>query len=43
MVFADRRGMLKKLLDDDSFEMIAEIYNENRRLIAGLFQKKAVK
>lgn len=43
MIFADRRGMLKKLLDDKDFEIIAEIYAENSRLIAGLFQKKAVK
>jgi len=43
MVYADRQGMIKKLLADENFEMIAEIYNDNRRLIAGLFKKKAVK
>lgn len=43
MVYADRQGMIKKLLDDENFEMVAEIYSDNRRLVAGLFQKKAVK
>lgn len=42
MVFADRQGMIKKLLDDKNFELIAEIFNDDRRLIAGLFRKKAV-
>ncbi|WP_251169560.1 hypothetical protein [Cytobacillus firmus] len=34
--------MIKKLLGDKNFEMIAEIYDGDRQLIAGLFQKKEV-
>lgn len=39
MIYSDRNGMLFKLKNDKNFEIIAEIYDDNGRLIAGLFKK----
>lgn len=39
MIFSDKAGMIFKLKNDKTFEIIAEIFDDNGRLIAGLFKK----
>ncbi|WP_345242497.1 hypothetical protein [Pontibacillus salipaludis] len=42
MVYADKQAMLSKLLNDERYEVISEVYNEHKRLIAALFERKEV-
>ncbi|EKN66036.1 hypothetical protein BABA_17372 [Neobacillus bataviensis LMG 21833] len=38
MIYTDRYGAITKLIDDENYEIIAEVYKEDGRLIAGLFE-----
>jgi hypothetical protein len=38
MIYTDRYGAISKLIDDENYEIIAEVYKEDGRLIAGLFE-----
>lgn len=38
MIYTDRYGAIYKLINDENYELIAEVYKEDGRLIAGLFE-----
>jgi hypothetical protein len=40
MIYTDRRAALEKLLADDKYQAIVVIYNDDRHLVAGLFEKR---
>jgi hypothetical protein len=38
MIYTDRHGAISKLIDDRNYELIAGVYQEDGRLLAGLFE-----
>jgi len=40
MIYTDMRGTIRKLRKDSRYELVVEIFNDERRLIAGLFKLK---
>lgn len=38
MIYTDRQGAISKLIKDKSYELVVEVYKEDGRLIAGLFE-----
>lgn len=40
MIYTDKKGAINKLINDSRYEAIIEIFNDERRLVAGLFKLK---
>lgn len=41
MIYSESRATIERLIGDDSIEIIAEVYKDDGRLVAGLFMQKA--
>lgn len=37
LLYSDRQGALEKLISDENYEVVVEIFDGERQLIAGLF------